>query len=383
MATRSLIGIEDKGVVKYTYCQHDGYVECVGKTLLMNYKDKEKINELMELKNIKVLCDNLQEIEYLTTEDNHEVTLSEFEEMSNEKNNMIEYFYLFINNAWHYCKNGECNLLTQKLKFVSPISEQYQDLKMFCLENNKTIDLNSALARILNYDYELAYINKEQAYSCFIEEFKSLKLSFEQLRELLCNIIEGEIKQADETKCKEIIVKEIIQIYESGERAYLIGVFEDKIQSVIEKYFFSIFENSNDDNLVEYLQQCNISFEDIYANFDKYSKCQTLSVDIFCVCEVEKNNAKKTAFIDESFSIYSIDSMICAIAEFFKEINYDFSCFGLNGFRIIIYDNGEKLESLKIKYEDGELKMFQLWKISNGFSSEAKMIFEEIKKLTK
>ncbi|MFG5142308.1 hypothetical protein, partial [Campylobacter lari] len=162
-----------------------------------------------------------------------------------------------------------------------------------------------------------------------------------------------------------------------------IGAFEDEIQSVIEKYFFSIFENSDSDDLVEYLQQFNISFEDIYANFDKYSKCQTLSVDIFCVCEVEKNNVKTTAFIDESFSIYSIDSMICAITEFFKEINYDFSCFGLNGFRIIIYDNGEKLESLKIKYEDGELKMLQLWKISNGFSTEAKMIFEEIKKLAK
>ncbi|EAH8152669.1 hypothetical protein O8I42_01585 [Campylobacter lari] len=382
MGTRSLIGIEDKGVVKYTYCSLDGYVEYVGKTLLMSYQDKEKINKLMELKNICSLCDKLEDIEYSTTEDSHEVTLSEFEEMSNEKS-MIEYFYLFINNAWHYCKNMECNLLTQRLKFVSPITEQYQDLKKFCLESNKTINLKSALARILNYDYELAYINKEQAYNCFIEEFKSLKLSSEQLRELLCNIIEGEVKQADETKCKEIIAKEIIQIYESGERAYLIGAFEDEIQSVIEKYFFSIFENSDSDDLVEYLQQFNISFEDIYANFDKYSKCQTLSVDIFCVCEVEKNNVKTTAFIDESFSIYSIDSMICAITEFFKEINYDFSCFGLNGFRIIIYDNGEKLESLKIKYEDGELKMLQLWKISNGFSTEAKMIFEEIKKLAK
>ncbi|AJC92245.1 hypothetical protein CSUB8523_0721 [Campylobacter subantarcticus LMG 24377] len=383
MGTKSLIGIEDKGVVKYTYCQYDSHVECVGKTLLMNYQDKEKINKLIKLKNISSLYDNLEDIEYLTTEDSHEVTLSEFEEMSNEENNMINYFYLFTNNTWYYSKDGECNLLTQRLKFVSPITEQYQDLKKFCLKNNKTIDLKSVLAKILNYDYELAFINKEQAYNCFIEEFKSLKLSSEQLYKLICNIIEGEVKQVDKTKYKEIIAREIIKIYESGERTYLIGVFEDEIQSVIEKYFFSIFENSDSDNLVEYLQQFNISFEDIYANFDKYSKCQTLSVDIFCVCEVEKNNVKTTAFIDESFSIYSIDSMICAIAEFFKEINYDFSCFRLNGFRIIIYNNGEKLESLKIKYEDDELKMLQLWKISNGFSTEAKMIFEEIKKLAK
>ncbi|WP_257912541.1 hypothetical protein [Campylobacter lari] len=68
MGTRSLIGIEDKGVVKYTYCSLDGYVEYVGKTLLMSYQDKEKINKLMELKNICSLCDKLEDIEYSTTE---------------------------------------------------------------------------------------------------------------------------------------------------------------------------------------------------------------------------------------------------------------------------------------------------------------------------
>ena len=49
-ATRSTVAIEDKnGKVRGTYVHFDGYVDGVGKTLAKHYKDKKKIEKLLDL----------------------------------------------------------------------------------------------------------------------------------------------------------------------------------------------------------------------------------------------------------------------------------------------------------------------------------------------
>lgn len=56
MSTRSRIGIKRKdGSVESIYCHWDGYLEYNGKVLLENYKDINKINELLDLGNISSL----------------------------------------------------------------------------------------------------------------------------------------------------------------------------------------------------------------------------------------------------------------------------------------------------------------------------------------
>lgn len=57
MSTRSRIGIEDPetGKVRSIYCHFDGYLSGVGQTLLDHYKDRAKIEALMNLGDLSVL----------------------------------------------------------------------------------------------------------------------------------------------------------------------------------------------------------------------------------------------------------------------------------------------------------------------------------------
>jgi len=60
MATRSRIAIEttdDSGnkVIKSIYCHFDGYASGVGKTLMDNYQDREKVEALISLGDISFL----------------------------------------------------------------------------------------------------------------------------------------------------------------------------------------------------------------------------------------------------------------------------------------------------------------------------------------
>lgn len=57
MGTRSRIAIEDgeTGKVRSIYCHWDGYPEGVGKTLLEHYRDRAKVEELINLGSISVL----------------------------------------------------------------------------------------------------------------------------------------------------------------------------------------------------------------------------------------------------------------------------------------------------------------------------------------
>lgn len=56
MSTRCRIGLElPDGKIKSIYCHHDGYPEGVGKMLIENYNDYQKIAELLELGDISTL----------------------------------------------------------------------------------------------------------------------------------------------------------------------------------------------------------------------------------------------------------------------------------------------------------------------------------------
>jgi hypothetical protein len=64
MATRSRIAIEttdDSGnkVIKSIYCHFDGYASGVGKTLMDNYQDREKVEALISLGDISFLKEEI------------------------------------------------------------------------------------------------------------------------------------------------------------------------------------------------------------------------------------------------------------------------------------------------------------------------------------
>jgi hypothetical protein len=64
MATRSRIAIETTDafgnkVIKSIYCHFDGYPSGVGKTLMENYQDREKVESLISLGDISFLMEEI------------------------------------------------------------------------------------------------------------------------------------------------------------------------------------------------------------------------------------------------------------------------------------------------------------------------------------
>ena len=62
MSTRSLIGIltgENKDKIEYIYCHFDGYLEGVGETLGNEYRDIEKVKQLIALGDLSCLAEKV------------------------------------------------------------------------------------------------------------------------------------------------------------------------------------------------------------------------------------------------------------------------------------------------------------------------------------
>ena len=55
MGTRSAIGIKHGTVIKAVYCHYDGYLEYVGRTLLLYYQDSIKVNKLIAMGDMSCL----------------------------------------------------------------------------------------------------------------------------------------------------------------------------------------------------------------------------------------------------------------------------------------------------------------------------------------
>ena len=116
MATRSLIGFEDK----YIYCHWDGYLKHNGEILKKYYTNPHKIRYLLSLGDISVLrpcIDPLPSIEHTFDNSNKEVTVFYHRDRGEPYENVkakdigdtffnfghgVDYIYMFTNDKWFY-----------------------------------------------------------------------------------------------------------------------------------------------------------------------------------------------------------------------------------------------------------------------------------------
>lgn len=106
MATRSNIGIEENGNVKYVYCHWDGYPSWVGAILKKYYNTEEKVKNLIELGSISSLARSLDETIFYIRDGNEKYSsckplTTTIKEYINHGDPMIEYLYLYNkDNGW-------------------------------------------------------------------------------------------------------------------------------------------------------------------------------------------------------------------------------------------------------------------------------------------
>lgn len=103
MATRSLIGYLEDGLVFYRYCHYDGYPSGVGQTLFHNY-DLDDVKQLMALGDIHSLGDDIKTtLDYVYPDSNelpYTVSLKEYH--TEHKHFGAEYVYLYQDDTWYY-----------------------------------------------------------------------------------------------------------------------------------------------------------------------------------------------------------------------------------------------------------------------------------------
>jgi hypothetical protein len=92
MATRSLVGILEDGLVSYVYVHMDGYLDGVGSELVQKYKNKKAVKALIQKGSSSSLGENFYD------EPPMQVELSDF----SCGDHGSEYIYLFLNNRWIY-----------------------------------------------------------------------------------------------------------------------------------------------------------------------------------------------------------------------------------------------------------------------------------------
>lgn len=98
MATRSNIAIQTAEGIKAIYCHFDGYLEGVGRILQEYYNTYQRVNQLIELGNIRSIQEALSDIEPYEEPS----TLFENEqEYIQVLKDWIEYAYLFKDGEWY------------------------------------------------------------------------------------------------------------------------------------------------------------------------------------------------------------------------------------------------------------------------------------------
>jgi len=118
MSTRCDIGIKTNNTAEIIYCHFDGYLSGVGKTLLENYTDLDKIKELMSLGSISSLGKELNgsishshsnpdkdvTVAYMRDrgEKNQEASVVNMDEVTDDMNDFM-YLYDIEINKWIYC----------------------------------------------------------------------------------------------------------------------------------------------------------------------------------------------------------------------------------------------------------------------------------------
>jgi hypothetical protein len=134
MGTRSTISIKNKdGTINSIYCNYDGYIHGVGKTLYKHYTNEDKVRELISLGDISALRPEIEgtKLESYHFKDGEDVIIDTYKD--EEAIKCQEFNYLFYNNEWYLLADRK-NI---KLKDILNVFEILKKLDIYMSEDNK------------------------------------------------------------------------------------------------------------------------------------------------------------------------------------------------------------------------------------------------------
>lgn len=133
MSTRSNIAIERKNkTVEVVYCHWDGYLSYNGQILLDNYKDINKINNLISKGDISSLGENIEGCDFYEDENYSARFFKSLDEYLKQVDTLwIEYIYIFSESEgkWYYIETND------NWKFKKPVTKE--QLKLLTQEEIK------------------------------------------------------------------------------------------------------------------------------------------------------------------------------------------------------------------------------------------------------
>lgn len=133
MSTRSNIAIERKNkTVEAVYCHWDGYLSNNGQILLDNYKDIDKINNLILKGDIGSLGENIEACDFYEDENYKASFFKSLDEYLKQVDTLwIEYIYIFSESEgkWYYIETHD------NWKFKKPVTKE--QLKLLTQEEIK------------------------------------------------------------------------------------------------------------------------------------------------------------------------------------------------------------------------------------------------------
>jgi hypothetical protein len=116
MSTRALVGILYEDKVKYIYNHFDGYPECLGKTLVENYRTREAVEELLSFGDASYIEDSTNTSGFYMRDKGEvdcEARIIDVKEYV-EKEWFCDYKYLF-NGEWKVIEENDKNFKAVKV----------------------------------------------------------------------------------------------------------------------------------------------------------------------------------------------------------------------------------------------------------------------------
>lgn len=122
MSTRSNIAIERKNkTVEVVYCHFDGYLSNNGQILLDNYKDIDKINNLISKGDISSLGENIEDCNFYEDENYSASFFKSLDEYLKQVDPLwTDYIYIFSESEgkWYYIETND------NWKFKKPVTKE-------------------------------------------------------------------------------------------------------------------------------------------------------------------------------------------------------------------------------------------------------------------
>jgi len=166
MSTRSSITLKRKdGKYQGVYCYFDGYIDGVGKTLVNTFNTYSKVQELIDLGDLSVVCDagNINEVEAYHRDRGEELQPARiydtYEEILNTVGQGCD--YLFENGEWIY-KGYEDTINLSKKFDKSNFTDFFKD-KSHSFRKRFVKDFNLPIQVIQSpyFEYSLETLNKQ------------------------------------------------------------------------------------------------------------------------------------------------------------------------------------------------------------------------------